>query len=131
MSFLLDTDICSAHLKGDQRIFTRLVQHSGGLFISVLSLAELYSWALRRDATGRRLEALEQMISDLKVLHVDAEIARNGGELRAGLLDRGRPIATVDVVIAATALTHDLTVVTHNVKHFADVPGLRIQDWLN
>jgi tRNA(fMet)-specific endonuclease VapC len=46
------------------------------------------------------------------------------------MLDRGKPIATVDLLIAATAITHDLTVVTHNVKHFADVPGLRVQDWL-
>jgi predicted nucleic acid-binding protein len=130
VSFLLDTDTCSAHLKGDSRVFTRLIQHSGGLHVSVLSLCELYSWVLRRNAPQRRLESLEQMISDMRVVEVDATVARNGGELRADMLDRGKPIATVDLLIAATAITHDLTVVTHNVKHFADVPGLRVQDWL-
>jgi tRNA(fMet)-specific endonuclease VapC len=37
----------------------------------------------------------------------------------------------MDLVIAATALVYDLTLVTHNVQDFTDMPGLRIQDWLN
>ena len=47
------------------------------------------------------------------------------------LLDQGRPVATADLLIAATALIHDLTMVTHNIDHFAHVPGLRTQDWLS
>lgn len=43
----------------------------------------------------------------------------------------GSSLDSVDLMIAAVALEHDLTLVTHNVKHFAPVPGLRIEDWLD
>jgi tRNA(fMet)-specific endonuclease VapC len=73
---------------------------------------------------------LLRLLSDVTVLDLDAEIARRFGVIRAGLLDRGRPVPATDLLIAATALVHDLTLVTHNVQHFAEVPGLRLADWL-
>ncbi len=51
-------------------------------------------------------------------------------EIRASLLDVGRTIPVLDLLIAATALVHDLILVTHNVKDFAFVPGLTVVDWL-
>jgi len=51
------------------------------------------------------------------------------GEIRAQLLDKGEPVAAIDLMIAATALIHNLTVVTHNTQHFAKVPGLNVEDW--
>ncbi len=132
MSFLLDTDICSSYLKGDQQIFNRFIQHSGGLQISVLTLAELYSWIYIADepARSRREEGLLSMLSDLAVVNLDDEIARRCGLVRADLKRQGLRVATVDLLIACTALEHDLTMVTHNVRHFQTVPGLRIEDWL-
>jgi tRNA(fMet)-specific endonuclease VapC len=47
------------------------------------------------------------------------------------LLDAGRPVPLTDLMIAATAIHHDLTMVTHNVADYTAVPGLRIQDWLS
>ena len=46
MSFLLDTDICSAHLRGDRKVFSKFVQYSGQLHVSVITAGELYSWVL-------------------------------------------------------------------------------------
>jgi len=56
---------------------------------------------------------------------------RKFGEVRAGLLDAGLTTPEMDLFIAATALAHDLTLVTHNVQDFTHIPGLTIQDWLN
>ena len=131
MSFLLDTDICSAYLRGDRTVFNRFLQHTGGLHVSAVSLAELYSWAHRAAAPPRRLESLQSMLDDVKVLDVTADVARTFGRMRAALLDQGRPLPTPDLIIAATALLHDLTLVTHNIQHFRPVPGLRVQDWLS
>ena len=39
-------------------------------------------------------------------------------------------MASIDLMIASTALVHDLTLVTHNTSHFARIPGLRLADWL-
>lgn len=109
MSFLIDTDVCSAFLKGDGRVFHRFTQHGEQLCLSVVSLAELSSWAMRAAAPPSRLLALRDMLSGISILPVTETIARTCGELRAGLLDLGRPVATADLLIAATALVLDLT----------------------
>jgi tRNA(fMet)-specific endonuclease VapC len=130
MSFLLDTDICSAYLKGDRRVFSRFIQYGGGLFLSNVSLSELYSWALRSNAPPQRRVSLESFLQDVSLLAVDRLVARRCGEIRAALFDQGRSVGTADLLIAATALVHDLTVVTHNLRHFQHVPELRIEVWL-
>ncbi len=47
MSFLLDTNICSAQIKGNKQVFNRFIQHGGRLHVSVVTVAELVIWALR------------------------------------------------------------------------------------
>jgi predicted nucleic acid-binding protein len=64
------------------------------------------------------------------VLDVNQAIADRFGSLRAAQLDSGTPIPQLDLFIAATALEHQLIVVTHNTKHFASIPGLQFVDWL-
>jgi tRNA(fMet)-specific endonuclease VapC len=130
MTHLLDTNICSAYLKGDGRVFNRFIQHGGGLTVSAIVVGELYSWVFRAKTKADRLPGLAQMLADIQILPVDHEVARKFGEIRAALLDQGRPIPEIDLMIASTALVHDLTLVTHNVRNFEHVPGLRVEDWL-
>jgi predicted nucleic acid-binding protein len=61
---------------------------------------------------------------------VDRRIAEKFGEIRARLLDHGRSVAGMDLLIAATALIHDLTLVTHNTIDFRSIPDLRLSDWI-
>lgn len=70
------------------------------------------------------------MLSDVAVVPIDNEIAHRCGELRATLQRQGTAIPTVDMLIGYTGLVHDLTVVSHNSKHFRMVPNLRVEDWL-
>ncbi len=130
MSFLLDTDICSVHLIGNLPISSRFLQYTGRLHVSVLTVSELYTWSKRAAAPPKRLAAVLEMLMAIRLIDVDHEVARQAGEFRATLLDRGQPIASMDLHIAATALVHGLTLVTHNVRHFAPVPNLLIEDWL-
>ena len=131
MSFLLDTDICSAYVKGDRIVFGQFMQHLGQLHISVATLGELWTWGLRLNAPARRLTGLSNLLSDVIVLDATSAVARKFGEVEAQLLDRGQAVTEFDLLIAATALVHDLTLVTHNVQDFAHIPGLRVVDWLN
>ncbi len=131
MSFLIDTNIASAYLKGNAKVFSRFMQHTGGLYTSALVAGELFSWAFRANAPADRLESLVAMLADVPILEVDHDVARKFGEVRAVLLDQGRPKPGIDLFIACTALVHDLTVVTHNVADFQGIPELRIQDWLD
>jgi len=129
MSFLLDTDTCSAHLKSGA-LAHRLVQHTGRLHISVITLAELYTWALRAKAPPHRLQGVLDLLSDVAVLDVTPAVARRFGEVQALLLDLGQRAPHMDLLIAATAVVHGLTVVTHNQQHFMKIPGLSLDDWL-
>ncbi len=70
------------------------------------------------------------MLSDVKILEVTIDVAEKFGQLQASLLDAGKPAPAMDLLIAATALVHDLTLVTHNAKDYVNISDLRIVDWL-
>lgn len=130
MSFLLDTMICSAYLKGSPTVFPRFLQYGGRLAVSTITVGELSVWAHRSRASADRLRSLHGMLDDVTVLDVTVDVAMTFGTVRAELLDRGRPVPQLDLFIAATALVHDLVLVTHNVRDFAEIPDLTVIDWL-
>jgi tRNA(fMet)-specific endonuclease VapC len=109
VSFLLDTDICSAHLKGVQAATSRCLQYAGRLHISVVTLGELITWADRANAPRSRSALLADFLRDVALLEAIEQIARRFGSIRADLLDAGKPVADTDLLIAATALEHCLT----------------------
>lgn len=127
MSFLLDTDTCSAYLKGHRAVANRFLQYTGGLHMSVITLGELYTWALRAKALPTRLRALDDLLLDVVVLEVTRDVARKFGEVRAQLLDKGLPPPDMDLLNAAAALVHDFTMVTHNTRDYQYIP---ICGWL-
>ncbi len=130
MSFLLDTDTCSAHLKQKGNLTHKFLQYMGRLHISVVTLGELFTWALRAKASPQRLQSLLDLLNDVQVVDVTQPVARKFGEVRAALLDKGRPVPEMDLLIASTALVHNLTVVTHNTQDYANIPGVSVDDWL-
>lgn len=131
MTHLLDTNICSAYLRGKAGLSHRFVQHGGGLAISSIVLAELYTWAFRRSHPDPLLDALaNDLLANIAVVDFDSKCARTFGEVRASMLSTGITVNPVDLMIASVALVHDLTLVTHNVRDFENVPDLRVVDWL-
>jgi tRNA(fMet)-specific endonuclease VapC len=131
MSFLLDTNICSAHLKRPAGLMHRFVQHSGGLYIPTVVLGELYAWAYRRPDPTSLLDKIENdLLSDVVVLDYDPPCAKEFGRLRGLMLQQGLMVSRLDLMIGAVALVHNLTLVTHNTADFEKIPGLRLVDWL-
>jgi tRNA(fMet)-specific endonuclease VapC len=130
LSFLLDTDTCSAYVKGNPLVFNRFVQYGGGLAISTITLGELFTWALRAKAPPRRLQDVQDLLKLVAVHDVTSAVARVFGDLRAALLDAGTPGAEMDLFNAAVALIHNLTLVTHNAVDYANIPRLMLEDWL-
>jgi tRNA(fMet)-specific endonuclease VapC len=115
MSFLIDTDTASAHLRGVHNVTSRFLQHTGQLQISSVSVAELKTWIYRKNTPARYRSGLEDMLHDFQILDVDASVAEKSGEVGAALMDQGISVATPDLLIGGTALVYNLTVVTHNV----------------
>ncbi len=131
--FCFDTDILSAVMRRDPplHLIRRLAEvPPRQQFTTAITVGEmLYGAAKRGDPQ------LEQRVHDLilraqAVLPFDEPAAEVYGSLRATLERAGRPLAEPDLRIAATALSRDLTLVSGNVQHFARVPGLRLEDWL-
>lgn len=131
MSFLLDTNIVSFHLKRPSGLAHRFVQHSGRLYVSSISLAELYVWAFKKAGPAPALSAIESLLRDeVGRLDFDDDCAKAFGQLRAEMIRRGTGVNPIDILIASVALVYDLTLVTHNTADFQSIPGLRLDDWL-
>jgi tRNA(fMet)-specific endonuclease VapC len=130
MSFLLDTDTCSFHLKRPAGLIHRFVQHAGRLHLSTVVLAELYAWAYRRPHPAPLLHAItHDLLPEVTLLDFDSACAERFGLERGTLLQKGIQIPTADLMIASTALVHDLTLATHNTSDYQNIPGLRLVDW--
>jgi tRNA(fMet)-specific endonuclease VapC len=129
MSFLLDTDICSAYLKNDPRVVAKVMLHFGGLHVSVITVGELLTWARRARAPRARLHGVSDFLAASTIHEIDYAVADKFGELRADLFDRGITIGEMDLLNASAALVLNLTMVTHNVQDFAAIPGLTLEDW--
>jgi tRNA(fMet)-specific endonuclease VapC len=130
VSFVLDTNVCSAHMRRPAGLTHRFAQYAGRLHTSSIVLAELYSGAFLLPDPHRHLLEIGDMLSDMVVLEFGTADAECYGRIRGELRRVGKTVSPFDLLIAATALTHDFTLVTHNVKHFEAIPGLRIEDWL-
>lgn len=94
--------------------------------MSVISLAELYEGAFAGADPARDLVLARRFLAGFKVLDVTRSIVTRFAQERASLRRRGSLIADSDLLIAATALTYDLTFVTRNDRHFARIGALKL-----
>ena len=134
MAFLFDTDAISellrpAPLPGYVEWLQQIPRAEQ--FTSSVVVGELYRGAYRSQASERHLEGIEKRILPaVTVLPYDVATASVYGRLHAQLSDAGQVLADADLQIAATALYHDLELVTGNLRHFGRIEGLRISDSL-
>ncbi len=128
--YLLDTDIVSFAVRGDEQVLARFEEQGASpILVSTITLYEL-AYGIERSRARARLEAAYSVLLPLlTALPVDEGVALRAAEVRAALESSGRPAGPIDPLIAATALVHGLTLVTHNTKHFARVPALAVEDW--
>lgn len=130
MSFLLDTNICSAHMRRPAGLAHRFIQYSGQLAVPTIVLAELYAGAYMLPNPAKILTGINDLLDDVAVLPFDAACAEQFGKLRGVLKQQGLAANPIDLQIAAVALTHNLALVTHNTRDFQAIPGLTLEDWL-
>jgi tRNA(fMet)-specific endonuclease VapC len=131
VKYLIDTNVCIAFLnRSVHAVCLRMAREDpADIAVSAVTIAELTYGAHRGRRSAATLRALDEFTDALTVLPLDAAAARHAGRVRADLEARGRPIGPNDLLIAATALSHDLTLVTHNSREFGRVSGLRTEDW--
>jgi tRNA(fMet)-specific endonuclease VapC len=130
VTHLLDTNICSAHMRHPGGLAHRFFQYAGGIAISTVVLGELYTGAYKHPNPARLLSLITDLRNEVSVLDFDAVCAEEFGKVRGGLLQQGVNVPMADLMIASVALTHNLTLVTHNTADYQNIPGLRLEDWL-
>jgi tRNA(fMet)-specific endonuclease VapC len=130
MKFLLDTDICSAHMRRPAKLAHRFIQYTGQIAISTVTLAELYAGAYKHSQAIRILALITELLQEVQVIDFDTVCAEKFGQVRGTLLQQGISVPTTDLMIASAALVHHLILVTHNTADFQNIPGLMLDDWI-
>ena len=90
---------------------------------------ELYYGAYKSQKVSSNLARIKALESSLAIIPLGKEIVELFGMHKAKLEKAGTPLDDFDLIIASTALVHNLLLVTNNVKHFRKVQGLKITNW--
>ncbi len=128
--FLLDTNACIAYLnEGNSKLKSNVLQHFASIYICDIVQMELYYGAYKSQKVTENLAKLHDFFDLITSLEFNHDIAKLAGEIRADLDKKGTKIGAYDVLIASSAIIHQKTLVTHNVKEFQRVNNLHLVDW--
>ena len=134
MAYLFDTDAISEVLRPRPlRAYLSWLREipRDAQFTSAVTVGELFKGAYRSTAKERHLRNIEdRVLPAVTILPYDLSAARVFGQIRADLESTGNLLPDADLQIAATAVYHNLELVTGNLRHFQRIPGLRLNDVL-
>lgn len=126
---MLDTDISSYIIRRRPGpLAERFEKHADALCVSVITVAEL-RFGVEKARSAKLAELVENFLERLSVLDWTSAVTPHYARVRAALERIGRPIGNMDLMIAAHAISEGAIVVTNNVRHFTDVPGIKLQEW--
>lgn len=131
--FMLDTDTCIFLMRGESEVLAAKVQlvPLQQQVMSAMTFAEL-TYGVHASAAAKRKKnqaVLDSLALHLAVLDWPQDAAKHYAEIRADLKKRGAQIGAADLMIAAHARAIGAIVVTNNVKDFARVKGLQVENW--
>ena len=131
MRYLLDTNICIYISKRRPPTALRRLERLavGDAAMSVVTYLELVYGAYNSSQVESNLTKIEALCRLIPVQPLDTAAGKHYGRLRTALRKSGRLIGAYDLLIAAHALALGLSLVTSNVREFARVPGLRVENW--
>jgi len=131
MKLLLDTNICIYIIKQQPpAVLERFLEYQiGDIGISSITLSELRYGVAKSTHREKNAKALDEFIIPLEVLPYDEAAAHVYGDIRATLEKAGTPIGSMDILIAAHAVSLGIPLVTNNTRECLRVPSLNIVDW--
>lgn len=134
VSVLLDTDTLSEIMKGKHPALTQqsrqYLEAHGHFTFSIMTRYEILRGLKAKRATAK-LAAFEQFCQVNQVLPMNDPIIVRAADIYADLKKRGQLISDADILIAATAITHGLTLVTNNTAHYGRIVGLTLENWIS
>lgn len=128
--FLLDTDTIIFNMKGNVNVQKNLRQHiNESISISVITLMELYYGARKSQKVAINLAKIKTLEQSIETIPIGLESTEIFGLLKAELEISGNRLDDFDLIIASCAMSHNLTLVTNNTKHFQRIDGLKLVNW--
>ncbi len=131
MIYLLDTNIVSYWMRGDDRLLKKIRNHKpSDLSICALTLAEIY-YGIEKSPSKKkeRRNKIDRIRSQIELFPFSDLAARKYSIIRTRLEKDGIVISERDLQIASVAMANKLIVVTHNVKEFERIVNLEVEDW--
>jgi len=127
-AYLLDTNAVVARLNGDNEIIRFIEENADEILFTSIVLGELYYGAEKSQRVEENIQKIDNLIRGRIVLNNDTQTARLYGRIHQQLRAKGRPIPQNDIWIAATAIQHDLILLTRD-QHFNEIDALSTQNW--
>ena len=130
MKYVLDTNTLIYFFKGIGNIQSRLLNlPPNEIGVPTIVLFELEVGIAKSSSPRKRISQLKDFTELVNVISFGMAEAKAAAQIRAKLEKKGIPIGPYDVLIAACAKANSLILVTHNIKEFKRIEGLRLEDW--
>ena len=130
MKYVLDTNTLIYFFKGLGNVSNRLLETPPNeIGIPTIVLFELKVGIGKSSSPRKRKAKLQEFISLITIIPFGYDEAKYAADIRVKLEKQGLPIGPYDILIAASAMANNSTLVTHNTKEFERIKGLKIQDW--
>lgn len=129
---LLDTDTISFFFRGIPSVKEKveaLLTAEESIYISATSYYEICNGLYYKDAK-KQLARFQEFASYCNILPFHQAIADIAAQIFADLRKNGKTVGHTDILIAATAIYHDLELITNNTKHFQDIASLKMDNWM-
>ena len=127
--YLLDTCVCISMFRNEGNVRDTLRRiGTKNCYISEITVAELYFGLAKAEDKKRKLEDIREVQKLFRVIPAYSSF-KEYGEIRHSLEHAGQRIDQFDLLIAATALHQQMTLVTSNLKHFERIQGIEIENW--
>ncbi len=129
---ILDTDTVSYFFRNHPNVVAKLDEYLhtfGFIYISVVTYYEVLNGLYYKDAQ-KQLTRFEQFVALNQVIPLNQTIAQTAAEIYAALRRKGQVLGHNDVLIAATAITNDMVLITNNVNDFGRIKGLEVDNWV-
>ena len=132
MKYLIDTNICIYIMnKRPPDVIQKFKQFDPGeIGISTITVSELQYGVAKSTHRKKNQLRLDEFLAPLEILSYNEIAARTYDDIRIQLEKYGKPIGPLDLLIAAHALSQNLTIVTNNVKEFKQIKNLKIENWI-
>jgi len=128
--YLLDTNTCIALLKENSQVIASFNAHADECYISTINVAELYKGVYCSQRKEQNLVSIELFLKDMPIISFDVLAAEEFGKIQAELRQIGKPTGELDAIIVAVARSRHDRLVTNNTKHFINISGLDLENWI-